>query len=177
MPDRAIISQLEDIHADAFGWALHCCHGERNLAEDVLQNAYLKVLRQKALHDGSSLIKTWWFGVIRHAVAEEFRRRRVRESMALKLLRRWLPGFGEDQDHHPHAARRLELNEEAERLRVMLSTLPARQSEVLHLVFYQDLSLSEAAQVMGISLGSVRQHYERGKQRLRTLIEESTCHE
>jgi DNA-directed RNA polymerase specialized sigma24 family protein len=38
-------------------------------------------------------------------------------------------------------------------------------------VFYQELTLSEAAQVMNISIGSARQHYERGKKRLRELLD------
>jgi RNA polymerase sigma-70 factor (ECF subfamily) len=44
---------------------------------------------------------------------------------------------------------------------------------VLHLVFYQDLSISEAAVIMGVSLGSARTHYERGKARLRELLSHS----
>ena len=62
------------------------------------------------------------------------------------------------------------LDESARELRNCLSRLPARQAEVLHLVFYQDLSLAGAAEIMGVSLGSARTHYERGKARLRELL-------
>jgi RNA polymerase sigma factor (sigma-70 family) len=61
--------------------------------------------------------------------------------------------------------------------RAALEKLPARQAETLHLVFYQDLTLNEASQVMRVSLGSVRQHYERGKARLRELLQISPGHE
>ena len=38
------------------------------------------------------------------------------------------------------------------------------------LVFYQELSVAEAASVLGISVGTARTHYQRGKQRLRELL-------
>ena len=77
----------------------------------------------------------------------------------------------------PSPSRKIERDEQAARLRAALEKLPARQAEALHLVFYQDLALNEAAQVMRVSLGSVRQHYERGKARLRELLQTSSGHE
>ena len=63
-----------------------------------------------------------------------------------------------------------ELSPDAARLRGELAALPARQREVLHLVFYGGLSIREASEVMKVSLGTARTHYERGKSRLRERL-------
>lgn len=169
--DSAIASNLESLHPDAFGWALHCCGGDAGRAEDVLQNAYLKIAAERVRFDARSTFKTWWFGVIRLTALEEHRRARFRESLLGKLVATFT------EEHHPSPARQIERDEQAARLRAALSELPARQAETLHLVFYQDLTLNEAAQVMCVSLGSVRQHYERGKARLRELLSQHPGHE
>ena len=51
-----------------------------------------------------------------------------------------------------------------------MTELSERQQEVLHLTFYQHMTIEEAARVMDVSLGSARTHYERGKARLRHLL-------
>lgn len=169
--ERDIADQLEALHPDAFGWAMHCCGGDPARAEDVLQDAYLKLVREKARHDGRSSFKTWWFGVIRLTAMEEHRRQRYRESLVGKLLAFLI------EETHPAPSRTVEVKERHEELRRCLDQLPARQAEVLHLVFYQDLTINDAAQVMKISAGSARQHYERGKARLRTLLQPRLPHE
>ncbi|TDU68149.1 RNA polymerase sigma-70 factor (ECF subfamily) [Prosthecobacter fusiformis] len=172
--DRELADNLEALHPDAFGWALHCCGGDASRAEEVLQNAYLKIVQGRLHHAGASSFRTWWFGVIRLTAHEEFRRLCYRESLLGKL---WMQLTGDARDPRPSPSHQAELDEQTLQLRAALAQLPARQAEVLHLVFYQDLTLSEAAAVMKVSVGSVRQHYERGKARLRSLLQPSSDHE
>lgn len=172
--ERETADQLEALHPDAFGWALHCCGGDHSRAEEVLQNAYLKAAAGRALFSGASSFKTWWFGVIRFTAHEEFSRLRYRESLLGRLFNQLT---GDQHDPRPSPSRQVELDEQTVQLRAALARLPARQAEVLHLVFYQDLSISEAAGIMKIGLGSARQHYERGKARLRSLLQTNSAHE
>ena len=159
--------RLEGLHEESFGWALSCCSGDRTRAEDVLQNAYVRVISGRAVYGERSLFRTWLFGVIRRVALEESRRMRIERARTLVL-------------EHPEAQTLATQHagpddfETARALHEALAELPDRQREVLHLVFYQDMSIAEAAEVMEISLGSARTHYERGKTRLRTLLEVST---
>ena len=157
--------ELERLHSASFGWALWCCDHRREDAEEVLQTAYLKVLEGAARFNGRSSLRTWFFAVVRRTAWEQRRRRWVREL----LLARW--------SHQPALVAcepdgALSSSEESHALRQALANLPTRQREVLHLVFYQELTIEEAAKVLTISLGTARTHFQRGKARLRTLLEQ-----
>ncbi len=155
---------LERLHEESFGWALSCCSGDRTRAEDVLQNAYLRVISGRAVYAARSLFRTWLFGVIRRVAHEDSRRLRVERARTLVLEHPAAQSLADEQ-------RRPDEFESARVLHQALAQLPARHREVLHLVFYQDMSIAEAAEVMEISVGSARTHYERGKARLRALLE------
>ena len=154
-------AQLEELHTASFGWALSCCRQNYAEAEEVLQTVYLKILQGKATFDGQSKLQTWLFAVIRNTAISERRKSLVR-SIATPPLEGRINARSQIE---------LERSEMQQRFQKALQRLPARQRETLHLVFYQELSLSEAAQVMSVSIGSARQHYERGKKRLRELLD------
>ena len=155
-------AELEKLHDSSFGWAMSCCRRNRAEAEEVLQTVYLKILQGKARYRGESALRTWLFAVIRKTAISEHRKNLMRTLSPVGAPR-------VSNDRHPIAE--LERNEMQRCFQEALEHLPARQRETLHLVFYQDLSLSEAAQVMEVSVGSARRHYERGKKRLREILD------
>ena len=157
---------LEELHDKSFVWALVCCRGDREQAEEVLQTVYLKVLDGRASYAGSGTFKTWLFAVIRRTAAGMWRRKAI-YVRALETLR----GFGDPSRSPEDPEHELGRSETKQHLAAALSVLSARQRQILELVFYQDLSIREAAEVLGLTLGTARAHYERGKKRLAREIE------
>lgn len=158
--------QLEGLHEESFGWALHCCGHNHADAEDILQMTYARVLSGQAVYKGQSSFRTWLFGVIRMVARETLRRSRRRERLDVRAAGH-LSLVAE-----PEAPDAVERSDMTRRLLEALALLPDRQREVLHLVFYEGLSVAEAAEVLTIGVGSARTHYARGKERMKRLLGE-----
>jgi RNA polymerase sigma-70 factor, ECF subfamily len=169
MSSRAVTSELRvslaKLHPEGFAWAVQCCSRDRAVAEEVLQNVYLKILEGRARFDGRSTLKTWLLALIRFTAADECRR--------LSRHHARLDAFAAEpqQDRAATPDETLAHFETRAEVRTALDALPKRQREVLVLVFYHDLSLDEAASVMGVSPGTARTHYDRGKQQLRAALD------
>lgn len=164
MDDIELRRQLERVHADCFGWAMACCGRDPDDAGEVLQTVYLTVLDGRAHYGGQSSFRTWLFGVIRRTAAAERRKAWWRGLLLAREAGSLSPSVASAADADA------ERDSRAATLRNALAQLAARQREVLQLVFYHDLSVDDAAGVMGVSVGSARTHYARGKARLAALL-------
>ena len=160
----ALEEEIERCLPRLFGWARALVGGDVAEAEDVLQTAILRILRGEARFAGRSAFPSWAFGVVRNVASERRRRGWLRD----RLLRRWLRPAAEDPA--PEPGERLDQTRRAKRFRAALGELSTRQREILHLVFYEEMTIAEAAAVIGVGAGSARTHYERGKARLRALL-------
>jgi RNA polymerase sigma-70 factor (ECF subfamily) len=151
-------SQLEQFlkvhHRDAFLWARHCCNYDENHAKEVLQITYLKILEKKAVYKNKSTFKTWLFSVIRFTGIDYLKR--VSNFDDLDVLKM-------TTEEEP-------IEVDATDYRKVLAQLPDRQQQVLLLVFYHGMTLTEVATTLELHIGTVRTHYERGKTALRARI-------
>jgi RNA polymerase sigma-70 factor (ECF subfamily) len=153
-------SLLEAHHGASWRWALACCR-RAGTAEDVLHEVYVKVLDGRATFEGRSSFRTWLFGVIRISALAQ-RRRSFFHQLIFEPL---------EANQHQVAAPASSDWRMPLRIQTALEQLSKRQREIVVLVFQQDLTVEEAAEVMGISLGTARQHYDRAKQKLRDLLQ------
>jgi RNA polymerase sigma factor (sigma-70 family) len=166
MNDADLRAQLASLHSDCFGWALACCRRDRDDAEEVLQMAYLAVLDGRARYHERSAFRTWMFGVIRLTAMTLRRRRWLRRTLLARHAHR-VDGPAEDTSLDTDLLQR----DRAAVLQRALERLSERQRSMLQLVFYHGLTVDDAAEALGISVGSARTHYARGKARLATLLD------
>jgi len=153
--------ELERLHQQCFSWALTCAGGRRVEAEDILQMAYLSIVEGNARFAGRSSLRTWLFAVIRNTASSRWRRTR-RSLQAIARIATFAPP--------PDAFVEPESAIGGGRVLAALQSLPRRQGQVLDLVFYRDLPIAEAAEILGVSVGTARVHYERGKAALRERL-------
>ena len=153
---RRLLRQLRSLHTDALNWALICCNYDSELAEDVLQTVYLKVLEDKASFAGRSLLRTWLLGVVRNTASEA---RRQARPLLISL-----------PVEAPVAATDNLSVRENDPLASAMRELSAMQRQVIFLVFHRGTTLEEAASILGIQLGSVRTHYHRAKEKLKSRL-------
>jgi len=148
-------SALEALHGDLFGWALSRCGYNEATAEDLMQQAYVELLSGKARFDNKSTLKTFVFGVVQNLARSRFRKQNTR----LRLVESYVAEqetVGEDN----HELNNLKTVWEA------VESLPQRQRDITELVFIRDMTIGEASQVMGVSVGTGRAHYDRAKKSL-----------
>ena len=151
-------SALEAIHDQVFGWSLSRCDFDHAAAEDLMQQAYVELLSGKARFDNKSSLKTFVFSVVQNLARSRFRRLTSR----LRLVRQYKPDvvseLVEPVDDGVWRAVR---------------ALPARQRDIIELVFCRDLTVEQAASVMGVSTGTGRVHYDRAKKALREKLRDA----
>ena len=166
MPGKPdVVAVLAELHEAYFAWALACCRYDRSNAEDVVQQAYVRILDGSAQFGGRSSVRTWVFGVIRRCAQEQRRRAAVRDALTGRIVADVIARIVS-----PRIDEVLDRERDGAAVRAALRGLSARQREVLELVAYHDLPIEDAAVVLGISAGSARTHYERGKQRLAAVL-------
>lgn len=155
---------LEHLHTQSFGWALHCCFDEREAAAEVLQNTYLKILEGKARYQGNAAFRTWLFSVIRFTAIDYYRSHQKSRHAPLHEIQNGV--LSSEDAHLPGDT----LTQRQAMFQKGLKQLSPQQAHILHLVFYQDCTIAQAAEIMEVRVGTARTHYERGKRQLKAWL-------
>ncbi len=138
--------------------------GDRGEAEDVAQEAFMRIWQQAAKWEaGHARFDTWLHRVALNLCYDRLRGRREQPSEEVP----------ETEDPAPLPDGHLEARQARDGMDAALAALPARQREALVLQYYQDLSNNEAAALMGISVEALESLLVRARRNLRAQLAQS----
>jgi RNA polymerase sigma-70 factor (ECF subfamily) len=134
--------------------------GNRELAEDLFQETWMRVLERGHQYDGKHEFSTWLYAVARNLTLDYLRKK---SPVSLN-------GLMEDEDHaplepadaRPPAWEVVQQHEQAERINAALVSIPVEYRETVVLRFQEGLALEEIATVTGAKLGTVKSRLYRG---------------
>jgi RNA polymerase sigma-70 factor, ECF subfamily len=142
--------------------------GDRNEAEEVLQEVFLQVWRDAGRYDpGRSSPRGWLLLLARSRALDRHRstaarRRREDETARGEAVRAVAP----------LGTRRLEHGESCRRIGSALGRLPPEQRRVIELAFWEGLTQTQIAKVLGAPLGTVKSRALLAMKKLRQILDE-----
>ena len=166
--DRRAFETLYDRYAaTVFGVTMKML-GDRELAEDAVQEIFWRVWKRAASFDRSRAFAPWLFGIAHNYTIDELRRRRVRPQQVFEDEEHPILGDIPDETDVGEAA---VLTDQRRIVLEALDQLPEEQRQALLLAYFGGLTQQEIAQKLGNPLGTVKTRMRLGLQKLRTLLQ------
>lgn len=136
---------------------------DRILAEDMVQEAFLRIHRKLDLFDGRSKFSSWMFSVATRVFITEVRRMRPGWLFADEDALARVPGPEVD----PGTGMRDEL------VRRAVLALPERYRDAVTLYYFHEQDVEEAATSLGIATGTLKSRLHRGRALLEKKLSRS----
>lgn len=173
MSDRARFEKLALPHRDAAFNLAYWIVRDRDDAEDVVQDAYLRAFKAFAGFKGEAM-RPWLLAIVRNAALRTLsQRRRATNVMASgqALAAASAAEVDEIASLEPSPEDILVSAVEARQLRAALASLPIAYRDILVLREFEDMPYAEIAQITGVPIGTVMSRLARGRAMLRSMIE------
>ncbi len=167
--DPELLDQLIETYQHRLMRYLMFLTGKREVAEDLFQEVWIRVLRRGSQYNGKARFDTWIFTIARNLVIDLSRKRTM---ASLDEMREG----GEDErpfeipEDSPSPLDRYEFKENAAELVEVLRGLEPSYREVLTLRFHEEMSLDQIATLTCAPLSTVKSRLYRGLAALRPAL-------
>ena len=167
--DPAAFEVFYDRHGGAAYSLAYRIVGERAVAEDVTQEAFISIWRSGARFDQArGSVRSWMLSIVRNRAIDVLRSKAGRAPKLSFDDDAILEARPSEEFTDEEALRR----ETAQELRGALGELPNDQSKVIELAYFAGFSHSEIAEVLGVPLGTVKGRMRLGLEKIRGQLAE-----
>lgn len=137
--------------------------GDRDLAQDAAQDAFVNALNGLARFRGDASFRTWLLRIAVNTAKSVGRWRGRRREVSLEVT-------ADRPGRAPDPAVRAVLKDEAARASAWLARLPEKQRLAVSLRIHEDLSYAEIGRILDCTEGAARVNYHLGIKRLREMF-------
>lgn len=150
--------------------------GERDVADDLVQDVFLRVYRARKTYLPGAKFSTWIFRIANNVASNAVRdrsRRREYQMVDFSGSQAAIPAMDQIAvaSSSSMPVRKLEGTERAEMVRQALNSLSERQRMALLLSKFEGLSYQEIADAMGMTTKAVRSLLSRSRENLRQILQ------
>ena len=177
-PDRPIIEEIRsgqprqfailvDRHKDRAMTLAVRMVGNREEAEELVQDSFIRAFRNLEEFRGDARFGTWFYRIVYNVCLTKVMRRPGREASAETVGHEEDPGDLAAPEEETDILKRMEDAEFSSLLRRAIGRLPEKQRAAVTLFYVQEMTYGEIAEVTGQPMGSVKTHLFRGREALR----------
>ena len=163
--DEALAAILRTFKRKVFGLALSYLH-DREAAEDVAQEVFIKVWKALPRFDGRATVSTWIYTITRNTSFSALRARRVTASLSDPEV-----AFEVEARAAPASETGLDMDSAA--LRKLVDALPDKQRQVVTLFYMEEQSYEEVADMLAMPVGTVKTLLHRARGRLSAAVRQA----
>jgi RNA polymerase sigma-70 factor, ECF subfamily len=160
--DAQAFAALYDRHSRAAYSLAYRMMGERQAAEDLVQDSFLKVWRaSESYRVERGSVRTWLLSIVHNRGIDQIRstasRRRTQERVEVTAPR------SQPSEAFAESWR----NSQRQQIREALKTLPPEQLKILELAYFSGYTHVEIAELLGLPLGTVKGRMRLGLKKVR----------
>jgi RNA polymerase sigma-70 factor (ECF subfamily) len=167
--DHFALGELFDRYADDVRAFAFRRTASWSTADDVVQSTFLSTWRRFQRNPPGPLTGPSARGWLLMVAGNECKSLHRTASRVRRLLDR-LPDPGPDSDHAAEVARRLDDERQMSAIRRAVAKLPRHERETLELVVWSGLTMTEAADALGVPVGTVKARLHRTRRRFPDLL-------
>lgn len=170
--DHRAFAEIVSLYKDKL-YHLACrMTGNRQEAEDVVQDTFLRVFKNLDSFDENQKFSTWIYRIATNQCIDRLRKKRKVYSLDAETSdHEGIDGYAmlPCDDRTPESE--LLLSETQRLIQQAMETLPPKYKSVMILRYMQDLSLQEISEVLDMPVTTVKTRVHRGREFLRKRLE------
>src|SRR5690554_5836820 len=161
--DQAAYKELVDTYGEKLLRLAYMVVGDRQLAEDVVQESFLAIYQHVHSFRAESSFDTWVTRITLNKAKNKIRPSMWKRIICFREVRR--------EDDHPLPHDEYEARQQKKWVHETMFALPLKYRDVHYLYYFEEMKIREIADALNVSESGIKSRLKRGREKMKILLE------